>query len=314
MSAIEPVLESTGEKPARTTARRADPTEVAGWVKEIREALVGALGRNPSRATPRELAHAMALTTRRRILERMVQTEELHSGHKRVGYLSMEFLMGRSLENNLINLGLYETAQAALQELGADLDAVSQLEPDAALGNGGLGRLAACFLDSLATLDIPATGYGLRYEFGLFRQEIVAGEQREHPDSWNASGSPWLIERFDESCLVPAYGIVSESLGGDGQYHPMWKDWKLLVGVPFDMPIVGYGGHTVNALRLFAARAASDIDMASFNSGDYVGAVEQNIAAETLSKVLYPADHVPAGFPPDPADKLPAPAAECVAA
>ncbi|MBA2321389.1 MAG: glycogen/starch/alpha-glucan phosphorylase, partial [Deltaproteobacteria bacterium] len=136
---------------------------------------------------------------------------------------------------------------------------------------------------------------GLRYEFGLFRQEIVGREQREHPDAWNAHGSPWLVERPDEACLVPAYGSVVDTLGHDGESHPMWLGWKLIVGVPYDMPVVGYGGKTVNVLRLFAARAPNEIDMATFNSGDYVRAVEQNIATETLSKVLYPSDDVPAG-------------------
>jgi glycogen phosphorylase len=270
-------------------------TDVPAWVREIHDQLVGALGRNPERATPRELARALALTTRRRVLERLVATEARQGGAKRVGYLSMEFLMGRSLENSLSNLGLHDVARRATAELGVDLDALSELEPDAALGNGGLGRLAACFLDSLASLDLPAIGYGLRYQFGLFRQEIVGREQREHPDAWDAEGSPWLVERPEEACLVPAYGQVVEAMGPDGQSYPMWLDWKLVVGVPYDMPVVGYGGRTVNPLRLFAARAPSEIDMATFNSGDYVRAVEQNIAVETLSKILYPADDVPAG-------------------
>ena len=172
---------------------------------------------------------------------------------------------------------------------------VEESERDAALGNGGLGRLAACFLDSLATLDMPGYGYGIHYEYGLFQQEINNGYQQEKPDNWLASGTPWEIERLDEACLIPVYGRIEHALDRDGQYNPMWMDWKILIGVPHDLPIVGYGGQTVNYLRLYSARASSEFDMQIFNAGDYLKAVEQKIASETITKVLYPSDTVGAG-------------------
>jgi starch phosphorylase len=203
--------------------------------------------------------------------------------------------MGRSLENNLRNLGIYPQARDLLEQLGTDLDAIVSVEQDAALGNGGLGRLAACFLDSLATLGMPGFGYGINYEFGIFRQEIENGEQREKPDHWFSSESPWLIERTEEVCVVPVYGRLEHGSDGGGHYNPSWVDWRVLVGVPHDMPIVGHGGRTVNALRLFSARASDEFDVAIFNQGDYIRAVQQKMASETVSKVLYPSDSVTQG-------------------
>ncbi len=214
---------------------------------------------------------------------------------KRLHYLSLEFLIGRSLENNLYNLGLMETCRNLLGKRGIDLRQLFDEEPDAALGNGGLGRLAACFLDSMATLDMPGYGYGINYEFGLFRQEIRDGFQVEQPDSWQRETSPWLIPRPEESCLIPVYGHIEHQNGHDGNYRPRWINQRLLVGVPSDLPIAGYGGKTVNYVRLFAARASDEFDMQIFNSGDYVKAVEQKILSETLSKILYPSDQVQAG-------------------
>ena len=169
---------------------------------------------------------------------------------------------------------------------------MEESEPDAALGNGGLGRLAACFLDSLATLDMPGYGYGINYEYGLFRQEIDGGDQKEKPDNWLAVRTPWQIERPEEACLVPVYGRIEHGVDRSGNYNPMWLDWQLLVGIPYDVLVVGYGGRTVNRLRLFSARSSHDFDMQIFNDGDYLRAVEQKIASETISKVLYPSDAV----------------------
>jgi glycogen phosphorylase len=213
---------------------------------------------------------------------------------KRLYYLSMEFLMGRSLGNNLTNLGIYDEAKNVLQDLGADLEEIEDLEPDAALGNGGLGRLAACFLDSLATLDLPGFGYGINYEFGMFRQNFVNGYQHEKPDHWMGGGSSWLIERLDESVLIPVFGSIAHQ-NDAGAYAPRWVDVKMIVGVPHDMPIVGYGGRTVNVLRLFSARASDEFDIGIFNSGDYIRAVHEKITGESISKVLYPSDVVAAG-------------------
>lgn len=240
---------------------------------------------------------AVALTVRNRILDLMLETEKRYQQQdaKRLYYLSLEYLIGRSLTNNLINLGLYDLFRDALLEQGIDLEELEEYESDAALGNGGLGRLAACFLDSLATMDMPGYGYGINYEYGVFKQEIHHGYQREKPDKWLKGMSPWLIERYDERCLVPVYGRIEHTVDSNGHYQPRWTDWKLIVGVPYDMPIVGYSGKTVNVLRLFSARSYHEFDMQIFNSGDYISAVEQKIASETISKVLYPSDSVAAG-------------------
>lgn len=240
---------------------------------------------------------AVALTVRNRILDLMLETEKRYQQQdaKRLYYLSLEYLIGRSLTNNLINLGLYDLFRDALLEQGIDLEELEEYESDAALGNGGLGRLAACFLDSLATMDMPGYGYGINYEYGVFKQEIHHGYQHEKPDKWLKGMSPWLIERYDERCLVPVYGRIEHTVDSNGHYQPRWTDWKLIVGVPYDMPIVGYSGKTVNVLRLFSARSYHEFDMQIFNSGDYISAVEQKIASETISKVLYPSDSVAAG-------------------
>ena len=214
---------------------------------------------------------------------------------KRINYLSIEFLMGQSLGNHLRNLGIRESYAQALGRLGSDLSTIEEGEQDAALGNGGLGRLAACFLDSLATLDMPACGYGINYEYGLFKQEIDNGYQREKPENWLAQSSPWEIPRPDDLCFVPVYGRIEHSRDRKDAYNPMWMDWKVLVGVPYDMLVSGYGGRTVNLLRLYSARSSHDFDMQIFNSGDYFKAVEQKIASETISKVLYPSDAMVAG-------------------
>ncbi|HEY7220674.1 MAG TPA: glycogen/starch/alpha-glucan phosphorylase [Candidatus Binatia bacterium] len=247
--------------------------------------------------SPRDLFTAVALTVRDRLVDCFLNTEERYQQKdpKRLYYLSIEFLIGQSLRSNLCNLGIRELCRPALNNLGADLEAVEESEADAALGNGGLGRLAACFLESLATLGMPGYGYGINYEYGLFKQEIDDGYQREKPDNWLAQGTPWEIARPDEACLVPVYGRIEHSVDRKGAYNPMWMDWKILVGIPYDMFIAGYGGQTVNFLRLYSARASRDFDMQIFNDGDYFKAVEQKIASETISKVLYPSDAILTG-------------------
>ncbi|HEY6844343.1 MAG TPA: glycogen/starch/alpha-glucan phosphorylase, partial [Thermoanaerobaculia bacterium] len=242
-----------------------------------------------SEATPREKLQALSVAVRRPALDAMRDSERryVEQDAKRVYYLSMEFLMGRTLGNNLTNLGLYDDTKAIMAELGVDLEELEALEPDAALGNGGLGRLAACFLDSLATLDYPGFGYGINYEFGLFRQTFVNGFQHEKPDHWlEGGGSPWLIERVDETFTVPVYGSLSGT---------KWTEPKVIVGVPHDMPIVGYGGKTVNVLRLFSARSSDEFDIGIFNAGDYIAAVQHKINTEAISKILYPSDMVASG-------------------
>jgi glycogen phosphorylase len=276
-------------------------TPVRDSVADIQESLERhakySLGKAWSNLSTRELFTAVALSVRDRLMDRMLETGERYrqADPKRLHYLSIEFLIGRLLDNNLQNLGIRELYQQALSKMGADLEELEEIEEDAALGNGGLGRLAACFLDSLATLGMPGYGYGINYEYGLFKQEIDDGYQREKPDNWLAQGTPWEIARPEESCIIPIYGHIEHAVDRKGGYNPMWLDWRVLIGVPYDIPIAGYGGGTVNYLRLYSARSSRDFDMQIFNDGDYFKAVEQKIASENVSKVLYPADALVAG-------------------
>ncbi|MGH2585162.1 MAG: glycogen/starch/alpha-glucan phosphorylase [Dehalococcoidia bacterium] len=249
------------------------------------------LGKPWESATITDLYKSLAHTVRDLAIDVMLETDQRYRREdvKMVHYLSMEFLIGRSLSNNLINLGVYQVCKDAIARLGYDLDEVREQEADPALGNGGLGRLAACFLDSMATIGIPGYGYGINYEFGLFKQEFENGYQVERPDQWLATGSPWLIERPDNRITVPIRGRVVGQ-GGGHDYDPMWMEWQALVGVPYDLPIAGYGGHTVNRLRLYAARASDEFDIRIFNQGDYTRAVEGKVRSETISKILYPSD------------------------
>jgi glycogen phosphorylase len=282
---------------AMTNQQSSEISAVQPIEESIRHHVKYSLGKAWRDLSTKDIFTAVALSVRDRLVERMLETEERYRREdpKCLAYLSIEFLLGRSLGNNLINLGIRESYAQALQNLGANLSAIEESEDDAALGNGGLGRLAACFLDSLATLGMPAYGYGIHYEYGIFKQEIDNGEQREKPDNWLANGTPWEIARPDEACLVPIYGRIEHAVDRAGGYNPMWLDWKLLVGIPHDLLIPGYGGGTVNRLRLYAARASRDFDMQIFNDGDYFKAVEQKISSETISKVLYPSDAVVAG-------------------
>ena len=255
------------------------------------------LGKEFDNKTIRDVYLALTLSLRDRLLEKLLETEARYQAAdaKRLYYLSMEFLIGRSLGINLTNLDIFEACRTALMDMGIDLEDVREQETDAALGNGGLGRLAACFLDSLATLDYPGFGYGIHYEYGLFRQEIDNGYQKEKPDHWLSKAGPFQIERTDESCIIPLYGRIEHGLDLNGNYNPMWMDWRVILGVPHDIPIVGYGAKTVNYLRLYAAKPSSDFDIQIFNAGDYFRAVEQKIKSETVSKILYPSDTVNTG-------------------
>jgi len=273
------------------------PNTKARFQEAVRRHLKYSTAKSLERAGRYDWLQAVSLAVREFMIDGMLATEERcrKSDAKRLYYLSIEFLMGRTLGNTLYNLNLYDLCKEALIEMGADLEEVEEIETDAALGNGGLGRLAACFLDSLASQDLPGYGYGINYEFGLFKQQIINGHQREKPDYWSGISSPWLIERPERACLVPLYGRVEHAADKRGRYNPMWLDWQLLVGVPYDMPVVGYGGRTVNYLRLFSARTSEEFDIQIFNDGDYFRAVEQKIQSETVSKLLYPSDSVTAG-------------------
>jgi starch phosphorylase len=256
-----------------------------------------ALARSAGNLVPRELFKPLSLTIRDCMIDGLLKTERRYreSNVKRLGYISMEFLMGRWLSDNLCNLGLSEQCRAVLAEFGVRLEDVLEVEPDAGLGNGGLGRLAACFLESLATMGMPGFGYGIDYEYGMFKQEIVGGFQREKPDQWKSEGTPFYIERPQDFCTVPMYGRLQSSRDSHGNRRQSWVDSRIVVGVPNDMPVAGYGGGTVNFLRLFTARASEDFDIEIFNRGDYIRAVEQKIASENISRVLYPSDSVLSG-------------------
>lgn len=274
---------------------RTPPPRDPDLLADVRAHARRVFARTLEQLDPSERWRTLALAVRDRMTDRMVDTFARYAAAdaKRVYYLSMEFLVGRSLANNLRNLNLFDAAEHLFP--GVNLADVLEHEPDAALGNGGLGRLAACFLDSLATLHMPGFGYGINYEYGLFRQEISNGAQRERPESWLTSGTPWEIHRPSECVQVPVYGHIEQGKDRSGAYNPMWLDWKMLIGVPNDMPIVGYGGRTVNYLRLFSARAANEMNMEFFNSGDYVKAVQDETLSETVTKVLYPSDTIPQG-------------------
>ena len=256
------------------------------------------LARPPATLNPLELLKPVSLAVRDCLIDRLLATEQIYQQRdvKRLYYLSMEFLMGRWLSDNLCNLRLYDQCRAILNEdYGVVLEDVLEVEPDAGLGNGGLGRLAACFLESLATMGMPGFGYGIDYEYGMFKQEIVAGHQREKPDLWKAEGTPFYIERSHELCQIPLYGRIDYTRDSEGNRVGRWTDYKVVVGVPNDMPVAGYGGQTVNYLRLFTARSSQDFDIEIFNRGDYIRAVEQKIASENISRVLYPSDSVLSG-------------------
>jgi starch phosphorylase len=237
---------------------------------------------------------SLALAVRDRLMERWIRTHEAYYEHdaKRVYYLSLEFLMGRTLGNSLVNLGLYDESRRAVADLGYDLETLREAEWDAGLGNGGLGRLAACFLDSLATLQMPAYGYGIRYDYGIFHQRIVEGAQVETPDAWLRYGNPWEIPRSADQFEVQFYGRVETRADDAGRLVFDWVDTESLYAMPYDTPIPGYRNATVNTLRLWSARASQEFDLRYFNEGDYQRAVERKAQSENITKVLYPNDNV----------------------
>jgi starch phosphorylase len=246
----------------------------------------------PRAATPLDRFLSVAYSVRDRMMRSWVDTQQAYyrNDAKRVYYLSLEFLLGKALENNLINMGLLESMRSALSGLGLDLSDLLAQEPDAGLGNGGLGRLAACFLDSMATLSLPSYGYGIRYEFGIFDQEIRDGWQVERPEQWLRLGNPWEIPRPEYTVPVGFYGRTERRLGADGRLQVHWVDARQVLGMPYDLPIAGYRNGTVNILRLWRARASEELDLADFNAGDYLRAVEEKDLSESISKVLYPND------------------------
>jgi len=249
-------------------------------------------GKFPALATMNDYYMALAYTVRDRLLQRWISTAETYTRlHSRtVTYFSAEFLLGPHLGNNLLNLGIQEPVGEAMRDLGLSLDELIGQEEEPGLGNGGLGRLAACFLDSLATLEIPAIGYGIRYEFGIFDQDIVNGEQVELTDKWLHNGNPWEITRPEWTVEVKLGGHVHHYDDAQGRHHANWiPDWTVL-GVPYDTPILGYRNATANTLRLWRAEAPESFDLSTFNRGDYWGAVNGKVVSENITKVLYPND------------------------
>lgn len=248
-------------------------------------------------ATDFDKRTALSHVARDYAASRMIATQRtyLDQDVKRLYYLSLEFLIGQLLKHNLQALGILDHTREALTGLDIDLDALCDQEPDAGLGNGGLGRLAACFLESLATLELPGYGYGLRYEHGMFRQEFEDGWQVEKPDDWLRYGNAWEVVRPEYAVPVLLYGRVERAAGPGGEPRPVWTDWQMIEGIPHDIGVIGHGRNTVNLLRLWASRAAEGFRLDVFNRGEYVKAVETENWAETISKVLYPSDSVYAG-------------------
>jgi starch phosphorylase len=259
--------------------------------------LTYAVGKDPNVASDRDWFVATALAVRDRIVDRWMPSRRAMrvQGRKRVYYLSQEYLIGRLLFDSLNNLGLTDLMRAALGELGVDLDRLRGIEPDAALGNGGLGRLAACFMESMATLSIPAYGYGIRYDHGLFRQVIKDGWQQEYPEEWLSFGNPWEFERPELDYTVGFGGTVEAITEADGATRHVWHPAETVQALAYDTPIVGWRGRHVNTLRLWSARALDPLRLDAFNSGDHVGAHADRVWAESISKVLYPSDAMPAG-------------------
>jgi len=285
-------------KPAKKpTAKPAANSQVAAFRDAILRHLKSTFARDRLTATRNDWWMATCMAARDQMLERYIDTQAQHASKnvRRVYYLSLEYLMGRVLTNNLVNLQLREAATAALADLGQDLEALADEEADMGLGNGGLGRLAACFLDSLATMDIPAVGYGIHYEFGLFRQTFAQGRQVEVADNWLANNNPWLLRRPNYRVSVPLYGRVKHSTDDRGNHSAELVETRNLLGMPWDIPIAGFGGSSVNFLRLWESKAASEFDFRAFDRGGYVEAVHERDSSEIVSKVLYPNDSTESG-------------------
>src|SRR5438445_932150 len=285
--------------PADTpTAPGAPPSDsVAAFRQAVLDKLTYMVGKDPGHAQDHDWFVATAFAVRDRIVDRWIDAtrKTYRDGKKRVYYFSLEFLIGRLLFDVLGNLGLTEVARAALRTLGVDLDQLRKLEPDAALGNGGLGRLAACFMESMASLAIPAHGYGIRYDHGIFRQALQDGWQVEFPEEWLVSGNPWEFERPEVKYAIGFGGSVATVDGTDVTKRCVWNPAESVNAVAFDTPLTGWRGRHVNTLRLWSARASDPLSLEEFNRGDHVGALADRVRLESVSRVLYPSDATPAG-------------------
>jgi starch phosphorylase len=284
-------------KSARPPVHAASRIEPEEFRRAVRDHLLYTCVKESRDATAPDIYLAMAHAVRDRLVQRWLATQRTYAERdaKFVYYLSSEFLTGRSLGLCLVNLGLYGVAEQLAAESGLNVDDVIEAEGDPGLGNGGLGRLAACFMDSLATLELPAVGYGIRYEYGIFEQRIERGQQVEHRDNWLAYGNPWELPRYDRSQTVRLYGHTEMRKDSEGKLHVDWVGARLVIGLPYDSFIVGHETDTVNTLRLWSARASRDFDLQLFNNGDHRRAVEEKVEVESISKVLYPNDHTEDG-------------------
>jgi glycogen phosphorylase len=271
--------------------------DVEGIIDTFAHRMMYSVAQDQYTARDYDVYRALARAVRDRMIERWFRTQNAyyHRDSKRVYYLSLEFLMGRSLLNNILNLGAEEPYAKAMEEIGFRLEDIAEQEWDAGLGNGGLGRLAACILDSAATLELPFYGYGIRYEYGIFQQKIIDGAQVEFPDSWLRYGNPWEINRPDVIQPVRYYGRTVGTTDEKGRYRVEWVDTQDVWAMAFDTPIVGFRNGTVNTLRLWSARSSREFDLGRFNAGEYVQAVQDKTFSENISKVLYPADDQSAG-------------------
>ena len=287
-------MKAPGDRPADQDEARA---RIERWKRELRDSLVTAVGRFPAVATRNDLYLALAHAVRDRLIRSWMRTGETYFRNRvrSVAYLSAEFLLGPHLGNNLVALGVLDEVRQAISEMGLDLETLLSQEEEPGLGNGGLGRLAACYMDSLATLQIPAIGYGIRYEFGIFDQVIRDGWQVEKTDKWLQYGNPWEIARPEIGFDVKLGGRTESFTDDAGRFRVRWVPGSVVRGIAYDTPIVGYRVGNVNLLRLFKAEAAESFDFAAFNVGDYYGAVDRKVASETISKVLYPNDEPAAG-------------------
>ena len=283
--------------PAPVADAPASDEDIEAFKASVLAKLTLAIGKDGGAATPRDWFVATALALRDRVIHRWLGVNRAShaEGRKRVYYLSLEFLIGRLFADVVENLRMTETVQAALGDLGVDLDRMRRAEPDAALGNGGLGRLAACLMESMASLGVPARGYGIRYDHGLFRQVIRDGWQQEYPEDWLSFGNPWEFARPEFTYDIHYGGNVEMVAQKTGRLRPVWRPDETIEAVAYDTPVVGWRGRHVNPLRLWSARAVDPLRLEVFNEGDHVGALSQQARAESISKVLYPSDNTPAG-------------------
>ncbi len=291
------MTKKSAPKPQAPYCSYSETLDLEELKKQISMHLLSNMGRDPERANKRDVCRAVSHVIRDILVARWIETQKSYydKKKKRVYYLSLEFLVGRSLGNALINMGLIDKIDGALRELGFSLDDIREEEEDAALGNGGLGRLAACFMDSIATMGVPAYGYGIRYEYGLFYQKIIDGCQVESPDNWLRYGTPWEFERSQYLFPVKFYGRVNTYIDSKGRFRSEWVDAESVMAMACDLLVPGFNNNHVVNMRLWTARATREFDLSYFNRGNYIAAMESKVNSETISKLLYPSDHFQEG-------------------